>query len=346
MSTKKLIIPAVLLALVLVAAGASLVYDDGRPEQIARGITVGGIDVGGLHPSGARARLDRELVTALEQSIVVHHDKKTWRLRAREARVRTDVSRLVDDAVERTEQGGVLGRTHRRLTDGRVDANLEPTVTFSDRAVVRLVDRVRRSVERPAENARVLISAAGVDATPSRRGLRVEARALHRSINAALVSPTAERRFVATTRKLAPKVTTKTLMRKNAVVLIADRAGHTLRVYKQFKLAKTYGIAAGQAAYPTPAGDFTIVNKAVDPTWSVPTSTWAGSLAGQVIPGGAPNNPLKARWLGIVDGVGIHGTSERGSIGSNASHGCLRMQVEDVIDLYPQVPVGSRILIA
>ena len=77
----------------------------------------------------------------------------------------------------------------------------------------------------------------------------------------------------------------------------------------------------------------------------MPNSAWAGSLAGQVIPGGAPNNPLKARWLGIANGVGIHGTAEDWSIGTRASHGCIRMHVSDVIDLYPRVPVGTPVLI-
>ena len=77
----------------------------------------------------------------------------------------------------------------------------------------------------------------------------------------------------------------------------------------------------------------------------MPNSPWAGSLAGQVIPGGIPSNPLKARWLGIADGVGVHGTADRGSIGSNASHGCIRMLVEDVIKLYDKVPVGTPIFI-
>jgi lipoprotein-anchoring transpeptidase ErfK/SrfK len=60
-----------------------------------------------------------------------------------------------------------------------------------------------------------------------------------------------------------------------------------------------------------------------------------------VIPGGTAQNPLKARWLGIYDGVGVHGTSDRGSIGSNASHGCIRMLIEDVEALYDEVPVGT-----
>jgi lipoprotein-anchoring transpeptidase ErfK/SrfK len=346
MSKKSLIIPAVVLVLALIAAGGVLAYDGSRPERLAKGIVIGGIDVGGLAPAAARARLDEELVGQLERPVVVHHGSKRWTLTAREAKVRTTVDEVVDDAVARSEKGGVLGRSMRRISGNRVEVELQPDVTFSDRAVVRLVDRVRRAVGRPAEDAKMRISAAGVEAEPGRRGLQVRASALHESINAALISPTAKRRFAAKTRKVKPKVTAAALAKKNPVVLIADRGANTLRVYKDLKLVKTYGIAAGSPQYPTPAGEFTIANKVIDPAWSVPNSDWAGSLAGEVIPGGAPDNPLKARWMGIIDGVGIHGTSSEGSIGSNASHGCLRMRVSDVIDLYPQVPVGAKILIS
>ena len=79
--------------------------------------------------------------------------------------------------------------------------------------------------------------------------------------------------------------------------------------------------------------------------WSVPNSPWAGELPGTTVAGGCAANPLKARWMGIADGVGIHGTGEDYSIGSRASHGCIRMHVSDVIDLYPRVPVGTPVLI-
>jgi lipoprotein-anchoring transpeptidase ErfK/SrfK len=66
-----------------------------------------------------------------------------------------------------------------------------------------------------------------------------------------------------------------------------------------------------------------------------------------VIPPG-PADPIKARWLGIFDGAGIHGIdpSEYGSIGTAGSHGCVRMRIPDVIELYPQVPVGTPVYIA
>jgi len=345
MSKTPLIISAVLLALLLGGTGAVLAYDGGRTERIAEGVTVAGIDVGGMGAGAARVRLEREFVEPMKRPVTVHHDKRTWVLGAREARLDANVEQLVDEAVARSEEGGVLGRSFRRLSGGRVNAELRPTVTFSDRAVVRMIDKVRKGVERPALDARLRFTAAGVDTAPGRRGLEVEASELHEAINAALVSPTGERRFVAETRKVAPKVTTKGLARRNPIVLIADRGSFKLKVYKQLKLSKSYPIAVGKAGNDTPAGQYTIANKAVNPAWQVPNSDWAGALAGRLIPGGVPENPLKARWLGITDGVGIHGTSDRASIGSNASHGCLRMLIEDVVELYGQVPVGAKILI-
>ena len=65
-----------------------------------------------------------------------------------------------------------------------------------------------------------------------------------------------------------------------------------------------------------------------------------------MVPGGVPDNPLKARWMGIYDGAGIHGTDQVGSLGSAASHGCVRMAIPDVIELYDQVPVGAPVYIA
>ena len=77
----------------------------------------------------------------------------------------------------------------------------------------------------------------------------------------------------------------------------------------------------------------------------MPDSDWAGDLAGTTVPGGVPENPLKARWMGIYDGAGIHGTDDVGSLGTAASHGCVRMAVPDVIELYDQVDVGTPIYI-
>jgi lipoprotein-anchoring transpeptidase ErfK/SrfK len=151
---------------------------------------------------------------------------------------------------------------------------------------------------------------------------------------------------VAKTRHTQPKVTTEDLERKYDTVIVVNRSQFRLRLFKKLKNTQTFGIAVGQIGLETPAGQYTIANKAINPAWHVPNSAWAGKLAGKVIPGDDPTNPIKARWLGIFDGVGIHGTSDDASIGSNASHGCIRMHIPDVEKLYDEVPVGSAVYIA
>jgi lipoprotein-anchoring transpeptidase ErfK/SrfK len=144
-----------------------------------------------------------------------------------------------------------------------------------------------------------------------------------------------------------PDVTTDELAERYPAILIVNRSAFQLTLYKNLELHKTYGIAVGQVGLETPAGLYHIQNKAVDPAWTMPDSDWvAPADRGKVIPGGVPENPLKARWLGIYDGAGIHGTDAEGSIGTAASHGCIRMRIPEVIELYDQVPVNAPVYIA
>lgn len=109
---------------------------------------------------------------------------------------------------------------------------------------------------------------------------------------------------------------------------------------------KKYDIAIGAQGYETPGGIYLILEKAKNPDWKMPDSDWvAPEDRGKVIPGGHPDNPLKERFLTIYDGVGIHGTAALDSIGTAASHGCIRMRPEDVIELYDLVPVNTPIYI-
>jgi lipoprotein-anchoring transpeptidase ErfK/SrfK len=344
--TKSFILIAAVLAVLVVLGGVLYAYDHARADEIAKGVEVAGIPLGGMTAAEARARLEREIMRPLERPIVIHHDKKTWTLGAREARIRADLSAMVDQALARSRSGDLFTRSWRSLTGEQLNEDLKPNVQFSDAAVVRLLDRVRKSVERPAKDATVKLSGAGLSTTPGSDGLAIQASELHRRINAAIVSPTADRTFIARTHHTEPKVTTEDLERKYGTVIVINRSQFRLRLFKGFKLAETYPIAVGQVGLETPAGQYTIANKAINPAWHVPNSPWAGKLAGKVIPGNDPTNPIKARWLGVYDGVGIHGTADDASIGSNASHGCIRMHIPDVEKLYDEVPVGAPIYIA
>ena len=220
-----------------------------------------------------------------------------------------------------------------------------PAITHSRTAVRGFVERVAARVRKNPKDAAIKITVRHIFREKSHNGRALAIDATRGAIDAQLDDPAALRKVHARLTKVSPKVTFANLARVYNTVVTIDRDNFKLRLFKGLKFRKSYGIAVGMAGLDTPAGRYAIQNKQVDPAWHVPNSAWAGSLAGQVIPGGAPNNPLRARWLGIANGVGIHGTAEDWSIGTRASHGCIRMHVSDVIDLYPRVPVGAPVLI-
>ena len=156
--------------------------------------------------------------------------------------------------------------------------------------------------------------------------------------------PGAGKRIQAKVEVTRPEITTKELAGEYPTYITVSQSEYKLRLFKNLKLVKEYPVAVGGGGYYTPTGLHSIQDKQVDPTWNVPTSSWAGDLAGQSIPPG-PSNPLKSRWMGIYNGAGIHGTDDTGSIGSAASHGCIRMLIPDVEDLFDRVEVGDPIYI-
>jgi lipoprotein-anchoring transpeptidase ErfK/SrfK len=123
--------------------------------------------------------------------------------------------------------------------------------------------------------------------------------------------------------------------------IVVDLSECRLYLYKDGKLVRTYAVAVGQPAYPTPTGDYAIVSMIMNPTWIPPDSPWAKGL--EPIPPG-PGNPVGTRWIGTsAPGVGIHGTPADYSIGTHASHGCIRMHMWDVESLFAMVAVGMPI---
>jgi lipoprotein-anchoring transpeptidase ErfK/SrfK len=346
MRPRTIILATLVVVLAAGIAGGTYAYDNSRADKIGNGVRVGGISLDGLTAAQAHAKLDRLIVQPLERPVVVHHDRSTWRLGAREAHIAVDIDAMVDRALDKSREGDIVSRTVRNLTGKSLDADLQPTVRFEDRAVVRMLDKIRKAIDRKPVDATAKLDASGISTTDSRTGLAVRASTLHRQIRGAIVSTTADRTFVARTRKLQPKVTNASLKQRFGTAIVVNRNAFKLTLYKDLKPSRTYSIAVGQIGLETPAGLYHIQNKAVNPAWNVPNSDWAGDLAGQVIPGGAPNNPLKARWMGIFAGAGIHGTDAINSIGTAASHGCIRMRIPDVIELYDKVPVGAPVYIA
>jgi len=349
MHRRSLVLIAILVVALLAGAGGVYAFDQGKEGQIAEGIKVNGVDVGGLTASQARSKLRAALLEPLNRPVTARYGptRQRYRLTPTQAQIGVDIDGSVRRALGRSREGDILSRTWRELRGQPILTDLEAKVSYSKAAIRRLVSRVERDLTVEPVNASVDLEHGSVDPKPSKDGRAVRAARLRRDLERELLDSGARRRVRVRTEVVEPEVTTAELAKKYPAVLVVDRGAFKLTLYKNLKLAKTYGVAIGQVGLETPAGLYHIQNKAVNPAWTMPNSDWvAPKDRGKVVPGGTPENPLKARWLGIFDGAGIHGTDQTASIGTAASHGCVRMLIPDVIELYDQVPVGAPIYIA
>ena len=104
------------------------------------------------------------------------------------------------------------------------------------------------------------------------------------------------------------------------------RSAHRLRYIVGDRSINTYPVAVGKQSTPTPLGIYKVVNKVVNP-------------------GGV----LGTRWLGLnIPGgnYGIHGTSSPSSIGKYISNGCIRMYNQDVEQIFPNISIGTPVIIS
>lgn len=340
-----------LLAFVVLAGSAAAAlhrYDASRSGLIAEGTSIGGVDVGGMSEEEARAAVQRELADHLEQPLkLTHRDRdRPFVLDPTLFKVSTNADEVVRLAVAESREGNFLQRSFRDLAGEGDGAEYELEVDYSDDAVERVVAGIRRELDQPARDAEVAASFTGVQVAPSSVGVTVRVGALGQAIADTLASTEASRNLAVPARVVQPKVTTKQISDRYSRFIAISRSRRELRLFVDRKLVKTYRVGIGALGFETPTGIYEIENMAANPAWYVPDKAWAGDLAGKVIPGNDPDNPIKARWMGFWNGAGIHGTADEASIGTAASHGCIRMTVRDVIDLYDRVSVHTPLSIA
>jgi lipoprotein-anchoring transpeptidase ErfK/SrfK len=331
MSRSRSLLIAPLVALVAAIGACSA---DAEATGLPAGVRVAGLDVGGLSVAEAADRIEAAFGRQLRSPVRVRAAGHRRAATARFLRLRFDPLR----SAQRAE------RAARRAADP-ASVDVPPWVTFSHKRVGTFVRRVARPVARRARNARLRHSVTRVSIRPARAGYDIDRAALRRRIEATLRGPRAPRVLRAARREIEPNIRRRDVLRRNRTIVTVHRRGYRLRVFKRLKQVASYPVAVGMPGHATPRGRFRIANKAVDPAWAAPDKPWAGAYRGEVVAGGAAANPLRARWLGIVDGVGIHGTSATWSLGRRASHGCIRMAVPAVKRVYRLVPVGARVLI-
>jgi len=287
-------------------------------QLIAPGVRIFGMHVGGLTLEPARMRVDAALDRPL--AIVYRGEVLTVSPDAFAARA----------SVDRALQSALKARAHTRVA---------LRVRYSSAAVERYVSRLAHRYNRSPKPAKVIgATARGPLIRDGKVGLAVEQRTLRAAIEQQLASG-ARRPLVLLMDAVLPKRTADNL----GPVIVINRGANSLKLYDSSRLVRTFHVATGQSAYPTPSGVWTIVDKQENPWWTPPPSPWA--VGARPIPPG-PGNPLGTRWMGLnAAGVGIHGTPNDASIGYSESHGCIRMHIPEAEWLFQHVGIGTTVVI-
>ena len=297
MRQKSFIFVAVLLLVLVGGAVAAYAYDSSRDDVIAQGVTIAGVDVGGMKVGEARQIVARELREPLERPISVVHAGQRFSLSAQDAGVHADVAGMVDEALAHSRDGTIFSRVARDLTGGQENAQVPPRVTYDQGAIDGLVKRVGNRLNRKARDAEVDFPS--LEKVKERKGLQVNAGLLRQRLAQALTVPGVGRRVKAPVSITQPKVTQAQLADKYPVLLVADRTNFKLRLYKQLTLVKEYTVAVGAIGFDTPAGLYHIQNKAGRTRpGTCPNSAWAGDLAGTVDAGRGAGQPAQGALAG------------------------------------------------
>jgi len=289
-----------------------------RPAPIAFGVTVGGVSVGGMSPSEAAEAVKKAYARPLP---LVVSDTRTIRLAPGAVGARPNFPKAILRA--------------RKARPGRI---VPLDVALSVERIRTYVERLADDLDREPADAKIVLRGIRPRAVEAHEGRHLKRLPNSRAIRFAI------KRNTRTAIPLAwdvrkPKVLSVDY--DGAIVIL--RSSNRLLYYDKVKLVRRFGVATGQAAYPTPLGDYEIVNMQRNPWWYPPPSPWAA--ASDPVPPG-PGNPLGTRWMGIsAPYVGIHGTPDAASIGYSASHGCIRMRISDAEWLFRHVEIGLPVFI-
>jgi lipoprotein-anchoring transpeptidase ErfK/SrfK len=307
------------ISVLVVAALAPVLRGDAAPPVlIAQGVTVAGVPVGGMSNEQAQAAVR----PAFARPVRLLYGDRRWRLTP--ARFGAKVA--VADGV---------ARAFRARAGAAV--SLVPRIDVGE--VRHFVGALDKRVSYPAEDAELTgLKGLVPQFKKEKTGVQVLRGLTARRIVRALQTPQIRRISVAA-KTLEPART----VRKFGPVVVIRRGANELRYYEGARLLRKFGVATGQAVYPTPTGMFSVVDMQLNPWWLPPDSPWAEGL--KPIPPG-PGNPLGTRWMGLsAPGVGIHGTPDDASIGYSASHGCIRMHIPDAEWLFHHVQIGTPVVI-
>lgn len=324
---------------VFAAALLFIGFDIAYANHVFKGIYVGDVYIGSLSHDEAIGRLREELdLDILNSDMVLEFDGHTWPLPLYEIDAYVDLEATVDRAVDAGWDVPFYQRWARRAAFRGVNEGIDLVIHYDSDKLDSFLVKLEEVINREAVDAEIKLQGGKLVYQRSREGWVLDEDYARASILEALSS--IERVATLEIGVTRPEVSDDEIGK----VITVDRTDHILTLYNDMEVEKTYPVACGSAAWPTPGGTYKVISKQRNPAWVNPGTSWAEDMPDVIPPG--PGNPLGTRAIGTsASGVFIHGTYSSWSIGRSVSHGCIRMYIRDSEDLYPRVEVGIPVLI-
>jgi lipoprotein-anchoring transpeptidase ErfK/SrfK len=287
------------------------------PAVLADGVTVGGVQVGGMAPETAFTIVR----TAFETPLVLSVAGRTLQ----PSPVQLGTVGYVQNAIGRA----------RSAPPGTA---VPLTVRVKGAKVRAYVATLAKRFDREPQDSRLVLRKLKPFVSKDVPGRRLDRTKATAAIVAAL-------RANARVRLALPFVSKPAAVTRSTIgpVIVIRRSSNRLSLYDGMRLRRAFRVATGADRYPTPLGRFSVIAMWKNPWWYPPDSDWAQGQ--EPIPPG-PGNPLGTRWMGISSpGVGIHGTPDPASLGYSVSHGCIRMAIPEAEWLFERLSVGATVFI-
>lgn len=335
------VLASLLALLTLSSAGISYAaYDYGRDYdgRILPGATIAGVSVGGMSRDRAVAAVSAAIEPRLTRRVVVQWGDRKWKVTPGKLGARSDAADAVDAALRASERSSLLERARMRVLGEDFHFDRPVAITYPRKQIRGFVEGLASAFDTEPVDAHIDYSSGWVEVRKEREGRRVKVARSARSLLAGL-------REEASHVPLAVAVKAPDVKAEDFGQILLLRIGENkLYLYEGGEIVRTWTVATGQPEYPTPTGTYEITLKRYLPTWVNPApDTWGAGMPASIPPG--PGNPLGLRALNwSAPAIRFHGTSATYSLGYNASHGCVRMANEDVIELYDLVEVGTPIV--
>jgi lipoprotein-anchoring transpeptidase ErfK/SrfK len=338
-SRRVLVVTVLAVGLVVVGSVAATARVKGSADRMLKGMRIDGVAVGGMTRQQAMKTVQRRVTPKLRSQVTVVADKRRFTVTPAQLGRVAEVSQTVDQALEGRGLPWIA-KVWYRVTGRSANRNLPMRYNDNSAQVASFVRTVAGKVDRTVQDATIELTNGRPDVRHAHTGWSLDQAAARPMVAAALAAghPTG---VTMPAHVLQPKVAD----RQAGATITIDKGSNQLTLYQRLKVVKRYRVATAKAGFSTPSGTWKVIDKIVNPSWHNPAPHGWGAGMPLVIPPG-PGNPLGTRALRLNSpGILIHGTFNAGSVGTYASHGCIRMRIPDSVDLFPRVPMGTKVLV-